>query len=276
MTVWNAVLFGLVHGIAEFFPISGSGHRVIIYNLFKLSDLTEGHMLFDALLRFATLVALLISYWPEICAMYYELLSFANLGPYASQPKDRYPAAKLAFMILLASIPLFFALPFSDDLAKLQSRNVFVGVMLILSGCVLYASDRMTPGRKSVGNMGVFDALIVGLCQAVAVIPGLSHTGVSISAGLAVGFQRGFAVNFAFIMSIPAVFGAMLMSFVSAFGEAIDWHCVPAYLIGTVAAILTGLAAIRVMRAISRQKLGGFAYYCWVVGVLSIILYLIF
>ena len=66
------------------------------------------------------------------------------------------------------------------------------------------------------------------------------------------------------------------MSFVSAFGEAIDWHCVPAYLIGTVAAILTGLAAIRVMRAISRQKLGGFAYYCWVVGVLSIILYLIF
>ena len=276
MSVWSAILFGVVHGIAEFFPISGSGHRAIIYNLFKLSDLSEGHMLFDALLRFATLIALLISYWPEISAMYYEILSFGNLGPYAGMQKDRYPAAKLAFMILLASIPLFFVLPFYDDLSKLQSRNVFVGVMLILTGCVLYVSDRMLPGRKSIGNLGVFDALLAGLCQAVSVIPGLSHSGVTISAGLALGFQRGFAVNFAFIMSIPAVFGAMLLSFGSAFSQGIDWHSVPAYLIGTVAAILTGMAAIRVMRAISGQKLGGFAYYCWVVGVLSIILYLIF
>lgn len=276
MTVWNAVLLGLVHGIAEFFPISGSGHRAIIYNLFKLSDLTEGHMLFDALLRLAALIALLISYWPEITAMVYELLSLANLGPYAQQPKERYPAAKLAFMILLATIPLFFVLPFRESLSKLQSRDVFVGVMLIFSGLVLYVSDRMTPGRKSVGNMGVFDALIVGLCQAISVIPGLSHTGVSISAGVAVGFQRGFAVNFAFIMSIPAMFGAMLLSFGSAFSQGIDWHAVPAYLVGTAAAILAGVAAIRIMRSIARQKLGGFAYYCWVVGVLSIILYLIF
>ena len=131
MTVWNAVLLGLVHGIAEFFPISGSGHRAIIYNLFKLSDLTEGHMLFDALLRLAALIALLISYWPEITAMVYELLSLANLGPYAQQPKERYPAAKLAFMILLATIPLFFVLPFRESLSKLQSRDVFVGVMLM-------------------------------------------------------------------------------------------------------------------------------------------------
>ena len=276
MTVCNAVLLGLVHGVAEIFPISGSGHRAMIYNLFKLSDLTEGHMLFDALLRFATLIALLISYWPEICAMYYELLSFANLGPYAAQPKERYPAAKLAFMVLLATLPLFFVLPFYDSIAKLQARNVFVGVMLILSGCVLYVSDKMLPGKKNVGSMGVFDALLVGLCQAISVIPGLSHTGVAISAGLAVGFQRSFAVNFAFIISIPAVLGAMLLSAAAAFGQAIDWHCVPAYLVGTAVAILVSVAAIRVMRAISRQKLGSFAYYCWVVGVLSIILYLIF
>ena len=276
MTVWNAVLLGLVHGVAEFFPISGSGHRAIIYNLFKLSDLTEGHMLFDALLRFATLIALLISYWPEINAMFFELLSFANLGPYAGQPKDRYPAAKLAIMVVLATIPLFFVLPFYDSLSKLESRDVFVGVMLIFSGLVLYVSDRMTPGKKTVGNMGVFDALIVGICQAVSVIPGLSHAGVSISAGIAVGFRRGFAVNFAFIMSIPAVFGAMLMSFGSALSQGIDWHSVPAYLVGTAAAILAGVAAIRIMRSIGSQKLGGFAYYCWVVGVLSIILYLIF
>ena len=80
MTIWNAVLLGLVQGIAEILPISGSGHLSIINNLFKLSDVSEGHMLFGALLRLSTLIALVIVYWPELCAMVWELLSLANLG----------------------------------------------------------------------------------------------------------------------------------------------------------------------------------------------------
>ena len=110
MTIWNAVLLGLVQGIAEILPISGSGHLSIINNLFKLSDVSEGHMLFGALLRLSTLIALVIVYWPELCAMVWELLSLANLGPYAGQERPNYIAARVFFMLVFGTLPLFLLL----------------------------------------------------------------------------------------------------------------------------------------------------------------------
>ena len=277
MTVWNAVLLGLVQGIAEILPISGSGHLSIINNLFKLSDVSEGHMLFGALLRLSTLIAVVIVYWPELSAMAYELLSFANLGPYAGQQKERYVAARVFFMLVLGTIPLFLLLPIHEKIDALSSRNIFVGVMLILTGCLLYVSDRMLPGNKNNKSMTVFDALIIGLCQSVATIPGLSRSAVTITAGIATGLRRDFAVTFSFLLSVPAVFGAAILSFADAFREGIDWQSVPAYLVGTAAAMLSGVICIHLLRYISKKrKFGGFSYYCWVVGVLSIILHLIF
>ena len=101
MTIWNAVLLGLIHGIAEFLPVSSSGHFSIVNNLFKLSDLSQGHMFFQCLLYLASMASVCIVYWPEICAMYYELIAMAGYGPYAGQDKERYPAARCFFMLLL-------------------------------------------------------------------------------------------------------------------------------------------------------------------------------
>ncbi|MCR5577302.1 MAG: undecaprenyl-diphosphate phosphatase [Oscillospiraceae bacterium] len=277
MTLWNAVLLGLVQGIAEILPISGSGHLSIINNLFKLSDVSEGHMLFGALLRLATLISVVIVYWPELCAMAYELLSFANLGPYAGQERQHYVAARVFFMLVMGSIPLFFLLPVHERIDALSSRNILVGVMLILTGCLLAVSDRMTPGKKTAGTMTVTDALLIGLCQAVSAIPGLSRTAVSVTAGVATGLKPSYAVHFSLLLSIPAVFGSCVLSFGQAFEQGIDWHSVPAYLIGMAVAILSSIFSIRILRMIGKRgKFGGFSYYCWVVGVLSIILYLIF
>ena len=277
MTVWNAVLLGLVQGIAEILPISGSGHLSIINNLFKLSDISEGHMLFAAMLRLATLISVVIVYWPELCAMAYELLSFGNLGPYAGQPRERYTAARVFFMVAIGSIPLFFLLPVHAKIDALSSRNILVGVMLILTGCLLAVSDKMTPGKKTAGNMSVTDALLIGLCQSVSAIPGLSRSATSVTAGIAVGLKPSFAVHFSLLLSIPAVFGACILAFGQAFQQGIDWHSVPAYLIGMAVAILSSIFSIRILRMIGKRgKFGGFSYYCWVVGVLSIILYLIF
>ena len=277
MTVWNAVLLGLVQGIAEILPISGSGHLSIINNLFKLSDVSEGHMLFGALLRLATLIAVVIVYWPELSAMAYELLSFANLGPYAGQQKERYVAARVFFMLVLGTIPLFLLLPLHEKIDALSSRNIFVGVMLILTGCLLAVSDKMMPGKKNAGNMSVTDALLIGLCQAVSAIPGLSRSAVSVTSGIAVGLKPSYAVHYSLLLSIPAVFGACILAFGKAFEQGIDWHSVPAYLIGMAVAILSSIFSIRILRMIGKKgKFGGFSYYCWVVGVLSIILYLIF
>lgn len=277
MTFWNAVLLGLVQGIAEILPVSGSGHLSVINNLFKLSDVSQEHMLFVALLRLATLLSLVISYWPELRAMVWELLSFGNLGPLAGQERGRYPAARLFMMLALSTLPLFLVLPIHERLSALSERSVFVGVMLILTGCLLAVSDRMQPGKKTAGSLSVTDALLIGFCQSVAAIPGLSRSAVSMTAGVAVGLKRSFAVHFSLMMSIPAFFGTTILAFGKAFRQGVDWSCVPAYLVGMAVALLSSMVSIQILRRLSKsRRFGGFAYYCWVVGVLSIVLYLIF
>ena len=135
----------------------------------------------------------------------------------------------------------------------------------------------MLQGKKTEKNMGLLDAVIIGLCQAVATIPGLSRSGCTITAGLATGLRRDFAVKYSFLLSLPAVLGANILAFAKAIKNGVDWSCLPAYLIGTVVAILTGIASISLLKRIAdKGKFGGFAYYCWVVGVLSIILTVIF
>ena len=275
MSIWEAVFLGLVQGIAEFLPISSSGHLSIVNNLFKISE--EGHMFFDVLLHLGTLASILIVYWQDIKEMFYEVISFVNLGPLARQPREHYPQARTFIMIVMATLPLFLILPINDMIETLYYNNVFIGVAIILTGCMLYVSDRMKAGKKTERSMTILDAIIIGLCQCVATIPGLSRSGTTITAGIATGLRRDFAVKFSFLMSIPAVLGANILSLVDAFREGINWTSVPAYLVGMVVAMLSGIAAINLLRYISNKgKFGGFAYYCWVMGVLSIILYMIF
>jgi undecaprenyl-diphosphatase len=275
MTIWNAVLLGLVQGIAEFLPISSSGHLSIVNNLFKMSN--EGHVFFDVLLHLGTLASIFIVYWQELKEMFYEIISFANLGPLAGQPREHYPMARMFLMIIFATLPLFLILPINDMVESLYYQNVFIGVALILTGCMLYVSDKMKPGNKTERSMTILDALIIGLCQCVATIPGLSRSGTTITAGIATGLRRDFAVKFSFLLSIPAVLGANILSLVDAVQEGIVWSEVPAYLIGMLVAMIAGIISINLIKYISNKgKFGGFAYYCWVMGVLAIIMSMIF
>ena len=276
MSVGNAILLGLVQGITEFLPVSSSGHLSILNNLFGLS--TEGgHLFFDVLLHLGTLLSIFIVFWQDIKDMALETLGLMNLGPQAGSQRGRNPGARLFFMIVLATLPLLLILPFREQLEGLYSQSIFIGVALILSGCMLYVADRMTPGTKTVGGMTMLDALIIGLTQCVAVIPGLSRSGTTITAGVATGLNREFAVKFSFLLSIPAVLGANIVSLIDAAQEGIDWASVPAYLIGMAVAMVSGIFAIELLRIIARRgKFGGFAYYCWVIGALTIILTMIF
>ena len=276
MSIWNAVLLGFVQGVAEFLPISSSGHLSIIYNLFNLTAIEDGHMLFSVLLRLATLISILIVYWNDILAIVYELLSFANAGPMAGQP-SKYRGTRLLVMIIISVLPMLFIIPLRAQLNKLFYRNVFIGVMIILTGFMLYTSDRMTPGKKTERSMTMFDALIIGLCQCAAAIPGLSRSCTTITAGVATGLRRDFAVKFSMLMSLPAVVGSLLLNLIDTFKSGVDWSCIPAYLVGTAVALVSGIVAINVLKYISAKgKFGKFAYYCWVVGVLGIILTMIF
>jgi undecaprenyl-diphosphatase len=237
----------------------------------------EGHVFFDVLLHLGTLASIFIVYWQELKEMFYEVISFANLGPLAGQPREHYPMARMFLMIIFATLPLFLILPINDMVESLYYQNVFIGVALILTGCMLYVSDKMKPGNKTERSMTILDALIIGLCQCVATIPGLSRSGTTITAGIATGLRRDFAVKFSFLLSIPAVLGANILSLVDAVQEGIVWSEVPAYLIGMLVAMIAGIISINLIKYISNKgKFGGFAYYCWVMGVLAIIMSMIF
>ena len=166
MTIWNAILLGLVQGIAEFLPISSSGHLSILQNLFHMSTAEDGHLFFDVLLHLGTLVSICIVYWRDIVAMVRETFAFfGNTRLPAEQRRKQFPAARMVLMIILATLPLFLILPINDKVEQLYYHTFFIGLMLILTGCLLFVADKMPKGTRTEKNMRVHDALIIGACQ---------------------------------------------------------------------------------------------------------------
>lgn len=275
MSILSAVFLGLVQGLAEFLPISSSGHLSVLQNLLHMNSLEEGHLFFDVLLHLGTLVSIFICYWKDIKAMVREVFIVLRGGRTFSGEKvsQPLPAARLFLMLVLATLPLVLIVPINDMVEELYYQTWFIGVAFLLTGCLLYVSDRMTPGHKTEKNMRIRDALIIGCCQCVATIPGLSRSGTTITAGIATGLDRGFAMRFSFLLSIPAVLGANVLSIVDAISEGFDTSLLPAYLAGMLAAIVSGIGAIMLMKLISRKnKFGFFTYYCWAAGVVTLVL----
>lgn len=279
MTISSAILLGIVQGVAEFLPISSSGHLAILQNLFALSA-GEDHLFFDVLLHLGTLISICVCYWGDIVAMVREVFIVLRGGRRAdgTPVQGNLGAARLFMMIVVGTLPLFLVLPINDKVEELYYITPFIGVALLLTGCMLFVSDKMTPGKRTEKNMRFRDALVIGLCQCVATLPGLSRSSTTITAGIATGLDRNFAMKYSFLLSLPAVLGANLLSFIKAIGsESIDASLIPAYLIGMLAAMLSGIAAISLMKLIAKKsKFGWFAYYCWGAGVLTIIFSLIF
>ena len=279
MTISSAIILGIVQGVAEFLPISSSGHLAVLQNLFDLSA-GEDHLFFDVLLHLGTLISICVCYWGDIVAMVREVFIVLRGGRRAdgTPVQGHLGAARLFLMIVVGTLPLFLVLPINDKVEELYYITPFIGAALLLTGCVLFVSDKMAPGTRTERNMRFRDALTIGLCQCVATIPGLSRSGTTITAGIATGLDRTFAMKYSFLLSLPAVLGANLLSFIKAIGEeSIEASLIPAYLLGMLAAMLSGIAAISLMKLIAnKSKFGWFAYYCWGAGVLTIILSLIF
>lgn len=277
MTIWYAIFLGIVQGLTEFLPISSSGHLSIMTNLFDVNAADGGYMFFSVLLNIGSLLALILLYWQDIKNMAVEVLGLMNLGPMAGVHRERYPAARMFFMILVASIPLFFVLPIRKKLSVLYFNSIFIAVSIILTGCMLFISDKMKEGNKGLGNMTFLDAIIIGLCQFASAVPGLSRPATTITAGIATGLKRTFAVRFSFLLSVPVLLGMNILNLVDAIKMGIDTSILPASFVGMLVSMLASIVAILVVRYLAQKgKLGTFAYYCWVMGVLAIILTLIF
>lgn len=271
MTFLMAIILGFVQGVAEFLPISSSGHLSILQNWF--SGLEEPDNLFNVLLHFATLIAVCVVYWRDIVAMITEF--FRGAACLVSREPKRGPvppARRLVMMVILGTLPLILVLPIEDKVEALGGSNLFVGFALLVTGVILFVSDRMARGRKNARTATVTDALLVGCAQAVAVIPGLSRSGCTISAGMAVGFERTFAVRFSFLLSLPAVLGATLLKVIDVVKEGVDPSLLPMYLVGMVVAGVVGYFSIRLVNLLAQKnKFGRFAYYCWAIGLVAVI-----
>ena len=273
MTFLSSFLLGLVQGIAEFLPISSSGHLAIAQNLLGMSDAGTVPEFFDVLLHLGTLVAVFVAYWADIKDMVLEFFRGAGDLIHHSTPNPVPPARRLILLIILGTLPLFVVLPVKDAVQGLSNSMVFIGAALIVTGVLLFVSDRVKKGRKNERTATWLDVLIVGIGQAIATMPGISRSGMTITTGCFVGFERKFAVRFSFLLSIPAVLGANILSLADAAKTGINWAEVPVYLVGVVTAAVVGYLCIRLLRFIAeRGKFGAFAYYCWAAGVLTLVL----
>ncbi len=182
------------------------------------------------------------------------------------------PARRLVLMVILATLPLVVVLPFKSKVEALGASTLFIGCALLVTGLLLFASDRLRPGRKNERTMTVTDALLIGCAQALAVVPGLSRSGTTISAGTARGLDRTFAVRFSFLMSLPAVLGATLLEVIDAAKTGVDPALIPQYILGMAVAAVSGYFAIRLVNLLAKKgRFGAFAYYCWAVGIVTII-----
>ena len=288
MSMLSAIFLGLVQGISEFLPISSSGHLSLFQHFLNMNT-ADGNLFFDVLLHLGTLIAIFVYYWRDILDLLKELgrLFLVLLGKAAQTKKAPASAAgrkltltpdsRMILMIIVATIPLVFVLPIKDKVESLCGNVVFIGCALLVTGTILFISDRLAKGKKTAKNATMLDAFLVGVGQAVAVVPGLSRSGTSISAGMLRGFQRTFAVRFSFLMSIPAVLGANIISIKDAMEAGIDTSLMPMYVAGTIVAAVSGYFAIRLVNILAdKGKFGNFAYYCWGVGAAALVAFAIF
>lgn len=277
MKLWFAVFLGLIQGITEFLPVSSSGHLSILQNMFGMTDIEKNHMLFDVLLHLGTLIAVCLAYHKDIRDILRELgrIIGGKAARQGEMAKSR-SAARLIMLLVISTLPLFIAVLFKKYVEKLYYNTIFIGAALIVTGVLLFIADRVPRGKKNEKNATLSNALTVGIMQAIAVVPGLSRSGTTITTGLLLGFDREFAVKFSFLMSIPAVLGANILSLAEAVSEGVNISLLPIYLAGVIAAAVSGFFAIKLVRYIAKtDRFGIFAYYCWVAGIVAIILTII-
>ena len=276
MSLLSSILLGLIQGLAEFLPISSSGHLAIAEHFLGQAGVPATPDFFDVLLHLGTLVAVFVAYWKDIREMIVELIDGVRDLAHGTTPTPMPPARRLILLIIVATVPLFAVLPIKDWIEGLSGNIYFVAGALIVTGFLLFASDRVKKGRKAERSARLLDVFLVGVAQAIATCPGISRSGTTITAGCFLGFDRKFAVRFSFLLSIPAILGANILSLKDAVEAGIIWADVPVYIVGVAVAAVVGYLCIRLLRMIAdKGRFGWFAYYCWAAGALTLVLALL-
>ncbi|MCR4907395.1 MAG: undecaprenyl-diphosphate phosphatase [Lachnospiraceae bacterium] len=277
MTIIQAVLLGLLQGLTEFLPVSSSGHLAIFQNLFSIGKGVEDLFLFDILLHLGTLISIFVVFYREIGKLISEFFGivvdfFRNIPAWLHREKGRKilrsPYRRFAMMIIISTIPTGILGILLKNIVKAASATLIMpGICLLINAGLLFFAERMPEGYKTPRDASFLDAVLVGIAQGFATLPGISRSGSTITTGLMCGFDSKFVIRYSFIMSIPAVLGAVVLEI----KDAIGTHFEISYLVGTLVAAVVGYIAIRVMLMIVRKRRYlFFSIYCLVIGLVAI------
>ena len=266
--IFEAIILGIVQGATEFIPVSSSGHLVIVPWLLGWDP---PPLVFDTILHWGTLTAILVVFWRDFWNM--TVAALRSIGSRSLAD----PNAKLAWLIVLASIPvMIIGLTFKDFFEQLfvseDTAPLVAGLFLFVTAALLIGSEllaRSMAQPRRLQSLRVSDATIIGLAQAAALFPGISRSGSTIAAGLARKVRRDDAARFSFLMGAPIFLGAGLLQIseaVTTDGNQLAGHA-PALIAGFLAAAITGVLAIRfLLNYLRTRSLYAFAIYCIVVG----------
>lgn len=266
MEILNAMVLGLLQGITEFLPVSSSGHLVLLQNFLGM---TEPELLLDISLHMGTLLAVCAVFSSEIRSIINTTFRLPALYKKEGNLRDLFETnqdVKMVILVIIGSIPTaligFF---FHKNAHKIFGSVWIAGTMLLITGVLLWFTRYVNLSGRTFTRMKFFDAIVVGIVQGLAILPGISRSGSTISAALFLGIDREVSGRYSFLLCIPAICGAMLLELKSSLGQS----TIPLSMIlmGTLFAAVTGFMSLKILlKIVKNGRLHYFSPYCWAIG----------
>lgn len=274
MSLLQAIILGIFQGIAEFLPISSSGHLAVLQNLFNIK---EGNLFFTEMLHFGTLISIVVVYFNDIIKMIVEFFKLINTLFYNTYHKKKKQIRlnshqKLALLIIMGSIPTaIIGLTFEDFFESLYTSLLPIGFAFLITGLLLWISEKKAFQNKDIEKMSFLDSIIIGIAQGLAIFPGISRSGSTIVAGLMRGLKKPLATEYSFLLALPATFGAGLLGILKVIKSDSPVTINVPLAIGVVLSTIVGIISIKILiKLLNKNKLHYFSYYLWFIGILTI------
>lgn len=274
MNILEAIFLGIVQGLTEFLPISSTGHLTVAGKLMNLvsPEHPERWTSFIAVIQIGTLLAILIYFWKDLYKITIDFVKHNLLSPrkFSEQSFD----SKLGWLIIIGSIPVvIIGLGFKDIIESAITKNLYVVAgSLIALGVILGFAEKVGKFKKELKDVKWYDAIIVGVAQSIALIPGSSRSGTTITAGIFLGFKRETAARFSFLLSVPAILGSGLLQLYEAL-EYIDASGLMNLIVATIAAAISGYLTIEfLLRFLRKNSTFVFVFYRIIIGGIILIL----
>jgi undecaprenyl-diphosphatase len=265
MNIFQSIVMGIVEGLTEFLPVSSTGHLTIAADLLGLNIADASVTAYTAVIQVGAIAAVLIYFWKDISRL------MAAWGRGLFNPARRSdPDYRMAWLVIIGSMPIVIVGFLGRDLIKGPFRSLWVVAgALIIWGAVMLWAERVARQNRPESDLNLIDTLLIGTAQSLALIPGVSRSGATISVGLMRGLDRVAATRLAFFLGIPALVGAGVYELPSALNEGVG---ATATIVGTLVSFVVAYASVAwLMRFVSRHKITGFVWYRWLVGGLLVL-----